>query len=594
MLIVILLRELITIGVKIDIARGLPIIHLNFLGYDEQAHRRGPSSYFAHWTLKGIDDALARIWRAIQRSNRRDYDLWIYSDHGQQEVTPYQQRYGQPVASAVAGVVAEQQSCSVTYRSCGQMGMQLQRVEMLGGQRTQRWFGKPDPDALGLQPGADKRGNCELTVASLGPLAHVYFARSPSHAVLADLALTLAQRAHIPMVFYLDETDSVIACTRTGPVNWEAAAASLLGAGHPFIEAVSTDISALCRHKDAGDLILSGGCPGAEPLSFAIENGAHGGPDRRQTEAFTLLPADIHLQPSHQTGNSQYCRLLDLRRAALVFLQREQEHPRPVSKQVASSRSRRPLSFQHEPAAPLRIMTYNVHSCIGMDGKLSPQRISRLIARYSPDIVALQELDEGRPRTDFTDQASVIAAYLGMDYCFHPSMRVRKENYGNAILSRFPMTLIKAGALPRRPGRGKPEPRGAIWVSVDVHGEDIQFLTTHLGLQTAERMLQVKALLGDDWLSPASAREKSIICGDFNFGPASRECRLLSGVFNDAQVLAEDHEPASTFFGRMPKFRIDHVFLGKQFEVLAVKVPNDASLRLASDHLPLIVDVRVT
>src|SRR5690606_9873392 len=52
------LRELVTLGAKIDLARGLPIIHVNFLGYDEQAHRRGPDSAFAHWTLRGIDRAV--------------------------------------------------------------------------------------------------------------------------------------------------------------------------------------------------------------------------------------------------------------------------------------------------------------------------------------------------------------------------------------------------------------------------------------------------------------------------------------------------------------------------------------------------------
>jgi hypothetical protein len=60
----ILLRELITIGSKLDIARGLHIVHLKLLGYDEQAHIRGPTSNFAHWSLKGIDDAIERISRA--------------------------------------------------------------------------------------------------------------------------------------------------------------------------------------------------------------------------------------------------------------------------------------------------------------------------------------------------------------------------------------------------------------------------------------------------------------------------------------------------------------------------------------------------
>jgi len=99
--ITILLRELITMGAKIDIARGLPIVHLNLLGFDEQAHRRGPSSKFAHWALKGIDDAIARIWRAAKSSGGRDYDIWIYSDHGQEETLSYTKQHGRTIQEAV-------------------------------------------------------------------------------------------------------------------------------------------------------------------------------------------------------------------------------------------------------------------------------------------------------------------------------------------------------------------------------------------------------------------------------------------------------------------------------------------------------------
>src|SRR5690606_15383089 len=92
--VVIALRELATIGVEMDVARGLPVIHVNFLGYDEQAHRRGPASPFAHWTLKGIDGAIARIWRAAHRSARRHYDIWIYSDHGQEHTVSFAAVHG--------------------------------------------------------------------------------------------------------------------------------------------------------------------------------------------------------------------------------------------------------------------------------------------------------------------------------------------------------------------------------------------------------------------------------------------------------------------------------------------------------------------
>lgn len=98
---VILLRELIVRGACINIARGLPVIHLNLIGYDDHAHRRGPQSRFARWPLQGIDAAAARIWRSARGSTRRDYDVWIYSDHGQEATSPYAERTGQTLPEAV-------------------------------------------------------------------------------------------------------------------------------------------------------------------------------------------------------------------------------------------------------------------------------------------------------------------------------------------------------------------------------------------------------------------------------------------------------------------------------------------------------------
>ena len=75
------LREIVTIGGKVDVSRGLPEVHVNFLGYDELAHRRGPGSRFAHWSLKGIDRAIKDLYLAAHRSQRLDYHVWIFSDH---------------------------------------------------------------------------------------------------------------------------------------------------------------------------------------------------------------------------------------------------------------------------------------------------------------------------------------------------------------------------------------------------------------------------------------------------------------------------------------------------------------------------------
>mgnify|MGYP005701788163 FL=1 len=103
----ILARELNTIGACLDATRGLPIIHLNYLGYDEQAHRRGPSSTFAHWSLKGIDFAIKKVWCTAQRSPRRQYDVWVYSDHGQESTIPYPVKHSKSLQQAVGELFDE-------------------------------------------------------------------------------------------------------------------------------------------------------------------------------------------------------------------------------------------------------------------------------------------------------------------------------------------------------------------------------------------------------------------------------------------------------------------------------------------------------
>ena len=94
-----------------------------------------------------------------------------------------------------------------------------------------------------------------------------------------------------------------------------------------------------------------------------------------------------------------------------------------------------------------RLLTYNVHRCVGTDRRLDVGRIVAVIAEFEPDIVCLQELDVGRARTGGVDQAEAIADGLAMTSRFHPAMRVEAEQYGDAILTRHPERLIRAGAL---------------------------------------------------------------------------------------------------------------------------------------------------
>ena len=169
--ITILLRELVATGAKMDVARGLPIVHLNLLGYDEQAHRRGPSSLFAHWTLKGIDDTIARIWRAAKQSAQRDYDVWIYSDHGQEDTLAYPAQHGRTIQEAVADVFERLEGQHSVIQGDDHQGIQYQRARHLGGKKIQKLF--PIHHQIKAEPITPK-----LAVVAMGPLGFIYAPRN--------------------------------------------------------------------------------------------------------------------------------------------------------------------------------------------------------------------------------------------------------------------------------------------------------------------------------------------------------------------------------------------------------------------------------
>lgn len=240
-----------------------------------------------------------------------------------------------------------------------------------------------------------------------------------------------------------------------------------------------------------------------------------------------------------------------------------------------------------------RLITYNVHRCLGLDGSLSPARIAQVIAPYQPDIVALQELDVFRARTGSIDQAHAIAGELGMQMHFHPALRVLEELYGDAILTARPSRLVKAGPLPGLSARPDLEPRGALWASIRIGGAEVQVINTHLGLNRHERLAQVNALLGPQWLGHPVCREPVILTGDFNALPVSRAYRRLGKRLGDAQLSLSMHRPKATFPVRMPFLRIDHVFASPGVEILRVETIRTPESRIASDHLPLMVDFRI-
>ena len=237
----------------------------------------------------------------------------------------------------------------------------------------------------------------------------------------------------------------------------------------------------------------------------------------------------------------------------------------------------------------IRVMTYNVHGCRGRDRQYSPQRIADVIASVKPDIVALQEVDVSRARSGGIDQAEMVAAALGMRAQFHPALKVMEELYGDAILTACPSKLIKTGALPGMPRLRGLEPRGALWVAITVGGHEVQVINTHLGLLARERHQQIDCLLSDEWLGSPQCLEPVVLVGDFNMQPRSRSYRKLTGRLRDAHRSRNRHYQA-TFPARFPTLRIDYAFVGATIHVKHVTTVRTPLARVASDHLPLIMD----
>ena len=237
-----------------------------------------------------------------------------------------------------------------------------------------------------------------------------------------------------------------------------------------------------------------------------------------------------------------------------------------------------------------RIVTYNVHRCVGNDRRLDVARIAEVLARLEPDIVALQELDVGRARTGGVDQAHEIARRLDMAWHFHPALKVEEELYGDAILTTLPERLIQAGPLPGHPLVPRLEPRGALWVEADLEGRTVQVINTHLGLVPKEQQIQAIHLAGPSWLEHPRFVGPRILLGDFNATASSVVYRTLLGRLSPARSLSPLKSPTSTFPSQLPVLRIDHLFVSPEIRVTNVTAPYDPLTRAASDHLPLVMD----
>ena len=237
----------------------------------------------------------------------------------------------------------------------------------------------------------------------------------------------------------------------------------------------------------------------------------------------------------------------------------------------------------------LRVATYNVHGCVGLDGQRSELRIAEVIASMSTDIVGLQELDLNRTRSAGVDQAALIAQQLGWHHLFAPAMRqANDEDYGNAIISRYPIKLRRALPLPGSGTWYCRETRVALWSEIETALGRVHVVNTHFGLGRRERLAQSLLLASADQLGAHTANEPLILLGDFNSRRGSRALRVLRELLQDVRAVVGGAH--GTFPTRFPLLAVDHIFANAALRPLSIRSHRTPLARVASDHFPLLAE----
>ncbi len=247
------------------------------------------------------------------------------------------------------------------------------------------------------------------------------------------------------------------------------------------------------------------------------------------------------------------------------------------------------LALAGGAASPLspptfRVMTYNIHHGEGLDGKVDLLRIAQLIKEQRADIVGLQEVDKGTERTQRRDFPAELAALTGMTCVFSNNYPFQGGEYGNAVLTRFPIVRSTNSHFKVL---GAKESRGIQQLVLKVHGRELAFLNTHLdavGPGDAERWSEVSEI--ESLLKPYR-QMPVILVGDFNATPESRVARKLAGLLDDTWTRVSN-EPGFTVPAENARRRIDYLWISRDKALVPLKawVPKSE----ASDHLPLVAE----
>lgn len=238
----------------------------------------------------------------------------------------------------------------------------------------------------------------------------------------------------------------------------------------------------------------------------------------------------------------------------------------------------------------LRMLSYNIHKCIGgVDRRYDPQRVADVINHQHADVLLLQEVDHDAPRSNRDRQVDVLGELVGMRYrSWFPNVDVRGGGcYGNAILSRYPIVEARNIDLSIRFKKKRSALHGVIRVRHDDIDRTVHVYNMHLGLARFERRIQLRRFLDSHPFQTLHHETPVVVGGDLNdvYGG-------LGELLRPAGFRGVERRPL-TFPAWGPVRALDAIFVRGRLDFVRLARCESELARRASDHRPLIADVRL-
>ena len=241
----------------------------------------------------------------------------------------------------------------------------------------------------------------------------------------------------------------------------------------------------------------------------------------------------------------------------------------------------------------LRVVTYNVHKCVGLDRRERPARIAAVLREVDADVAALQEVvsHESSPARE-AHQARFIAEELGCQFHLGENRKHKGGSYGNVVLTRMPVTHCHNHDITWR----WQEPRGALRVDValgEPGAEVLHLFNIHLGTAFVERRHQGRKLCSEAVLRDPKLTGPRVALGDFNEWTHGLASCLLSQELRSAD-LRQHLRTRRTYPGPLPFMHLDHVYYDHSLELERLTLHRSRLSLVASDHLPLVADFKLS